>query len=119
MDEIFDSLNNSNIILALDGDSFEYIHSHLIDDNELLNKVMSKIYVFGRTNPKQKEKIVQKYMDIYKENDYCVGFVGDGSNDCQALNKANLGLSIGNNEASLASSFSTSKEDISPVIDII
>ena len=52
MDEIFDSIDNTNIILAVDGDSFEYIHSHLKDDNVLFNKVMNKIYVFGRTNPK-------------------------------------------------------------------
>lgn len=44
---------------------------------------------------------------IYYRDYYCVGFIGDGANDAQALNEANFGLSIGNNESSLAASIST------------
>lgn len=58
MDEIFDSINDKNIILAVDGNSFDFLSVHLKDDKELFDKVMSKIYVFGRTNPNQKEQIV-------------------------------------------------------------
>ena len=32
IDEIFDSIENKNIILALDGNSFDYINNFLKDD---------------------------------------------------------------------------------------
>ncbi len=62
---------------------------------------------------------MKKLKKILKKDHYTVGFVGDGANDSQALHEANLGLSIGNNESSLASSFSTSINDISSIIPLL
>ena len=41
--------------------------------------------------------------------------VGDGSNDCIALKKAAVGISISNTEASIAAPFTSKTEDISCV----
>lgn len=43
--------------------------------------------------------------------------VGDGANDCSALKKADIGVSLSENEASLASPFSC--KDLQGVIDTI
>ena len=82
-------------------------------------KVFSKVLVYGRTKPEQKKRIIEELKIPLEKYNYCLGFVGDGSNDSQALHVANLGLSIGNSESSLASSFSTNKDDISIVIPLL
>lgn len=56
---------------------------------------------------------------MYEKEDYCVGFVGDGSNDAKALNEANMGLSIGNSDSSLTASFTTTIDNIYPCIRLL
>ena len=48
-----------------------------------------------------------------------MGFCGDGANDCSALQSAHVGLSLSQMEASIASPFVSTVENISTVIDLI
>jgi cation-transporting ATPase 13A2 len=61
--------------------------------------------IFARMSPEQKHLLVEQLQNI----GYCVGFCGDGANDCGALKAADIGLSLSETEASVAAPF-TSKE---------
>lgn len=112
-------MEKKNIVLALDGPSYEFLMNHFQNDKAIQEKLFMKIRIFARTNPKQKGEIVMRYKSILQKSQYAVGFIGDGSNDTLALHNADLGLSLGVNDASLASSFSSSRMNISPVITIL
>ena len=118
---ILENINTvkQNVKIAMDGDAFEILVKNYYYDKELIHKILQNTLIYGRTKPNQKEHIVLKLKEMYSPSYYTVGFVGDGSNDCKALNAANLGLSIGNSESSITASFSTQTNNISPVLDII
>lgn len=54
-------------------------------------------------------------IELLQVQDKYVAMVGDGANDCIALKKAAVGISISNTEASIAAPFTSKKEDISCV----
>lgn len=103
--------------IAIEGNLLEQIEQQMSEEH--FHQFVSRIRVVGRASPTQKEMVIKYRRIDLERKDYCVGFVGDGANDCKALQAANLGLSIGNSDSSIAASFSTSKEDISPVVDLL
>jgi cation-transporting ATPase 13A2 len=119
INKVLENIENSNTVLAVDGNSFDDLLRRFEDNQELLFKILEKIKIYGRAKPLQKQNIVLKLKEKHEKEFFCVGFVGDGANDSQALHASNMGLSIGNNDSSIASSFSTYKDNISPVVDII
>lgn len=71
--------------------------------------------VFARMSPDEKHELVEKLQSI----DYCVGFCGDGANDCGALKAADVGISLSEAEASVAAPFTSRVFDIRCVPDVI
>ena len=106
-------------VIAIDGLSFVKLREDFKKESKTLNLILDNVYVYGRAKPNHKELIIKEIRKQVEKDDYTVGFVGDGANDCKALNAANLGLSIGNSESSITSSFSTTRDDIGSVMDII
>lgn len=107
------------VCLALDGKSMDHLLSKCGADHAKLDFLFTRATIFARTSPDQKRLIVEQLKTIRTRDKHTVAFVGDGSNDCKALNKANVGLALGNNEASVSSSLVTSSEDIGKIIDVI
>lgn len=105
--------------IALEGDAFDHLLTKYDPKSEVMIKVLKKTKVYGRTKPDQKQRVVNMLKDLYDSKHITVGFVGDGSNDCKALSAANMGLSIGSNDSSIAASFSSDISDISPVIELL
>lgn len=111
-----------NTKIAVEGKVFEEIFMNKSNlDLKLCEKFFEYAIVFGRTSPKQKEAIVEalKYALTAKSSVYCVAYVGDGSNDSRALRVANVGLSLGSNESSIASAFNTKITSIEPLVEIL
>jgi cation-transporting ATPase 13A2 len=54
-------------------------------------------------------------IELLQEDGTHVVMVGDGANDCIALKKAAVGISISNTEASIAAPFTSKREDVSCV----
>nr|XP_020637678.1 probable cation-transporting ATPase 13A2 isoform X3 [Pogona vitticeps] len=96
---------------ALNGKSFAVLCEHF---PELLPKILVRATIFARMLPDQKTLLVQKLQDL----SYCVAMCGDGANDCGALKAADVGISLSEAEASVASPFTSKTANIEcvPVI---
>uniref|UniRef100_A0A3Q2ZT71 ATPase cation transporting 13A2 n=1 Tax=Kryptolebias marmoratus TaxID=37003 RepID=A0A3Q2ZT71_KRYMA len=94
--------------LAINGKSFAALCDHF---PEYLPKVLMKATVFARMLPDQKAQLVKELQKL----NYRVGMCGDGANDCGALRAADVGVSLSEAEASVASPFTSKTENISCV----
>jgi cation-transporting P-type ATPase 13A2 len=63
-------------------------------------------------SPDQKQQLIES---LQEELSLIVGMCGDGANDCGALKAADAGISLSNTEASVASSFTYTRQNISCV----
>ena len=77
--------------------------------------VLKYCSVYARCSPENKAQIVQS---LQKES-FTVLMCGDGANDCSALKVADVGLSISQEEASIAAPFTSRTPDISCVIELL
>ncbi|XP_061622793.1 cation-transporting ATPase 13A2 isoform X3 [Phyllopteryx taeniolatus] len=94
--------------LAINGSSFAALCDHF---PEHLPKVLMRTTVFARMAPDQKTQLVKELQKL----NYRVGMCGDGANDCGALRAADVGVSLSEAEASIASPFTSKTENISCV----
>ncbi|NWR50549.1 AT132 ATPase, partial [Regulus satrapa] len=85
---------------ALNGKSFQVVCEHFAD---LLPRILLRATVFARMLPEQKTQLVCSLQEL----NYCVGMCGDGANDCGALRAADVGISLSEAEASVASPFTS------------
>lgn len=63
--------------------------SNLLDDEDF-DEAVKSCKVFAKVTPDQKESIVASL----KKQGHAVGMLGDGMNDCLALRKADVGISV-------------------------
>lgn len=96
--------------IAMTGEMLEYMINNQHPD---LERVIRQGAVFGRMFPHQKIMLIE----ILQGTDTMVAMVGDGANDCGALKKADVGLSLSKAEASIAAPFST--EDIVGIVHVL
>ncbi|XP_056895921.1 cation-transporting ATPase 13A2 isoform X2 [Takifugu flavidus] len=94
--------------MAISGKSFAALCDHF---PEYLPKVLLRTTVFARMTPDQKTHLVKELQKL----NYRVGMCGDGANDCGALRAADVGVSLSEAEASVASPFTSKSENISCV----
>ncbi|XP_028309630.1 polyamine-transporting ATPase 13A2 [Gouania willdenowi] len=94
--------------LAISGKSFAALCDHFPED---VPKVLMRATVFARMTPEQKTQLVKELQNM----NYRVGMCGDGANDCGALRAADVGISLSEAEASVASPFTSKTQNISCV----
>lgn len=109
----YDISNLRNYSLAVSGDVFRWIIDFASES--VLREMLVAGQVFARMSPDEKHELVEKLQSI----DYCVGFCGDGANDCGALKAADVGISLSEAEASVAAPFTSRQFDISCVPQVI
>ncbi|CAJ1055363.1 cation-transporting ATPase 13A2 isoform X1 [Xyrichtys novacula] len=94
--------------LAIGGKSFAALCEYF---PEYLPKILMRATVFARMTPDQKTQLVKELQKL----NYRVGMCGDGANDCGALRAADVGVSLSEAEASVASPFTSKTKNISCV----
>ncbi|KGL73568.1 putative cation-transporting ATPase 13A4, partial [Tinamus guttatus] len=98
---------------AMSGKSYQIVAQHF---SHLLPKLLLKNgTVFARMSPSQKSSLVEEFQKL----DYFVGMCGDGANDCGALKMAHAGISLSEQEASVASPFTSRTPSIACVPELI
>ncbi|XP_075058370.1 putative cation-transporting ATPase 13A4 [Mixophyes fleayi] len=90
---------------AMTGSSYQVILQHF---SNLLQKILINGTIFARMSPGQKSSLVEEFQKL----GYYVGMCGDGANDCGALKMAHVGISLSEQEASVASPFTSSTPNI-------
>lgn len=99
--------------LAITGEAFRWMVDH--STIESLHRMLVKGAIYARMSPDEKQELVVELQNI----GYCVGFCGDGANDCGALKAGDIGISLSEAEASVAAPFTSNTMDIECVIDVI
>ncbi|XP_069328874.1 probable cation-transporting ATPase 13A5 [Eulemur rufifrons] len=97
---------------AMSGKSYQVIFQHF---NSLLPKILVNGTIFARMSPGQKSSLVEEFQKL----NYYVGMCGDGANDCGALKMAHVGISLSEQEASVASPFTSKTANIECVPHLI
>ncbi|XP_006873203.1 PREDICTED: probable cation-transporting ATPase 13A4 [Chrysochloris asiatica] len=111
-EEVSGSDKEESYHFALTGQSFQVVSQHF---SSLLPKILINGTVFARMSPGQKSSLVEEFQKL----DYFVGMCGDGANDCGALKMAHVGISLSEQEASVASPFTSKTPNIECVPHLI
>uniref|UniRef100_A0A674I396 Cation-transporting ATPase n=1 Tax=Terrapene triunguis TaxID=2587831 RepID=A0A674I396_9SAUR len=106
------AVGRSSYHFAMSGKSYQVITQHF---SYLLPKLLVNGTVFARMSPGQKSSLVEEFQKL----DYFVGMCGDGANDCGALKMAHAGISLSEQEASVASPFTSRTPSIECVPELI
>ncbi|KAM9316542.1 putative cation-transporting ATPase 13A4 [Gastrophryne carolinensis] len=101
-----------NYCFAMTGKDYQVILQHFYC---LLPKLLLNGAVFARMSPGQKSNLIEEFQKI----DYYVAMCGDGANDCGALKVAHAGISLSEQEASVASPFTSHTTNIQCVPELI
>jgi len=109
-----DYTSYADFVVAIEGDLFETLLQHP-DYRAMIEK---RCKVYARMNPHQKSEVVM----MYKRSER-VCFVGDGANDCNAIQSADVGVSLSNSERKAGdfcvSSYVLYRTEISSILAII
>ncbi|XP_052014453.1 probable cation-transporting ATPase 13A4 isoform X2 [Apodemus sylvaticus] len=111
-EEVPENGRDGSYHFALSGKSFHVISQHF---SSLLPKILINGTIFARMSPGQKSSLVEEFQKL----DYFVGMCGDGANDCGALKMAHVGISLSEQEASVASPFTSKTPNIECVPHLI
>ncbi|CAO3563385.1 unnamed protein product [Mortierella alpina] len=103
----------NDYVLAVTGDCFRWMVDFA--PTSTLHRLLVKGQIFARMSPDEKHELVECLQGI----GYCVGFCGDGANDCGALKAADVGISLSEAEASVAAPFTSRSNNIECVVRVI
>ncbi|KAJ1086897.1 hypothetical protein NDU88_000093 [Pleurodeles waltl] len=96
---------HSTFSFAMTGKSYQVIVQYF---SNLLPKLLLNGAIFARMSPGQKSSLIEEFQKL----DYYVCMCGDGANDCGALKVAHAGISLSEQEASVASPFTSKTPNI-------
>ena len=97
--------NKDSFQVAMTGDVFDWL---VLNRPTLLDSILVKGRVFARMSPENKALLV----DYFEQMEYIACFCGDGANDCGALKRASVGISLSELEASVAAPFTAKCGDV-------
>ncbi|XP_053567847.1 probable cation-transporting ATPase 13A4 [Bombina bombina] len=97
---------------AMSGKTYQVILQHF---QSLLPKLLVNGAIFARMSPGQKSSLIEEFQKL----DYYVCMCGDGANDCGALKVAHAGISLSEQEASVASPFTSRTPNIGCIPQLI
>lgn len=116
------ALKNGNLFLNSNNSNNEIILENLNETestyrvfSEIYNCILSSAVIFARMSPDQKAMLIE----ALKQENLIVAMCGDGINDISALKAAHIGVSLSEEEASIAAHFTSLIPDISCLIRLI
>ncbi|XP_063772478.1 probable cation-transporting ATPase 13A4 [Pseudophryne corroboree] len=112
IDKCNEAQQNDNYYFAMTGKDYQAVVQHFYG---LLPKLLLNGAIFARMSPGQKSNLIEEFQKL----DYYVAMCGDGANDCGALKMAHAGISLSEQEASVASPFTSQITNIQCVPDLI
>ena len=66
--QIFEELkSNENLVIAMDGDSFEKLMKKYKNNQEKTDMLLDRIAIYGRSKPHQKELTILKLREKYEK----------------------------------------------------
>ena len=113
-------------VIAMTGKTFETLcalrdrfiatqNENLRIYNDVFKIILLHGRVFARMAPEHKALLV----DGFKKEKLAVLMCGDGANDCMALRTANIGVSLSEEEASIAAPFTSKNQNISCLVPLL
>ena len=129
MEDIPFEIDRDDIVIATSGRTFEILYNlnqkYLLLDkdtqtlfkeyNEIFRLVLKRCSIYGRCSPDNKTQLVTSL----QQEGFQVLMCGDGANDCGALKAADVGISLSQEEASIAAPFTSTESDISCIINVL
>ena len=117
---------NDNFGIALTGNIFEKLfklNQKYIKSKDPKLKYIHQAYrlclkngrVFARMAPEHKALLVE----AFKKEGFTTLMCGDGANDCAALRTAHVGVSLSEEDASIAAGFTSLKPDVSCIFELL
>eukprot|EP01017_Pseudomicrothorax_dubius_P041257 TRINITY_DN6576_c0_g1_i4.p1 TRINITY_DN6576_c0_g1~~TRINITY_DN6576_c0_g1_i4.p1 ORF type:complete len:1003 (+),score=223.32 TRINITY_DN6576_c0_g1_i4:478-3486(+) len=112
--------SKSDYVLCVTGRVFAAL-LHLKESNpnskaaEVFDKMLEKCQIYARMHPQQKAQMIA----AHQARESIVAMCGDGANDCSALRKADIGLSLSEAEASVAAAFTSKIANISCMVQLL
>ena len=110
INEKYDSLKNE-----LNDNDNNPQSKNLVKFHEVFRLILRYCSVYARCSPDNKTQLIHS---LQKEG-FMVLMCGDGANDCGALKIADVGVSLSQEEASIAAEFTSINPDISCIINIL
>ena len=109
-----------HIQYAFTGKAFDFLYTHsMMHDTELsdwrIRTILLRAKVYSRMQPNHKSSLIE----MIQENGRMVAMVGDGANDCGALQTADIGISLSQTEASISAPMTSNKGALTSVIDVL
>ena len=117
---------NDNFGIALTGNIFEKLFK--LNEKYIKNKdpklkfihqsyrlILKNGRVFARMAPEHKALLVE----AYKKEGFTTLMCGDGANDCAALRTAHVGVSLSEEDASIAAGFTSLTPDVSCIFELL
>ena len=113
-------------VIAMTGKTFETLcalREKFLTSNDEKFRIYNDVFkiillhgrVFARMAPEHKALLV----DGFKKEELAVLMCGDGANDCMALRTANIGVSLSEEEASIAAPFTSKNQNISCLVPLL
>ena len=117
---------NDNFGISLTGNIFEKLYKlnekyiktkdpKLMYIHQSYRLILKNGRVFARMAPEHKALLVE----AYKKEGFTTLMCGDGANDCAALRTANVGVSLSEEDASIAAGFTSMTPDVSCIFELL
>ena len=113
-------------VIAMTGKTFETIcalrEKFLTTNNEsfrIYNDLFKIILLHGRVFARMAPEHKALLVDGFKKEQLAVLMCGDGANDCMALRTADIGVSLSEEEASIAAPFTSKNQNISCLVPLL
>lgn len=123
-EEIYEQ-RNSKCALGLSSESFIVLLCKIVKSEQvyqvrknMLQYLAHACRTYGEVSYEMKKEIL-RFLKAYKNTKFLTAYVGDGTNDCEALREADISMALGEFDISIAAPFVSKTKNISSILTLI